>query len=422
MRTAARRCLISFLAGVGVLAAAGSGLAVTDLSTGGTARAGTLAGGGRVAPDGLFRPIIATPRYTPPAAPRPRPARAAVVAAAKPPPVVNGVRRSNVGAAHSPQLSRDLSGGRQRPPGSLLPGAARGIDVASYQHQHGAAINWARVARAGYKFVFIKAAEGNYYANPYYATDVAQAKAAGLYATGYTFAVPNVSGGADQAEYAVQHARGRTMPLALDIEYNPYGRECYGLTPTRMVGWLAAFTGEVRRLTGHRPIIYSTADWWRTCTGDSRAFGADPLWVAAWGASPPPLPSGWRNWTFWQFTSRGRVPGIQGNVDISYYRRRLPAPAPAPAPAPSSTAPRPSPSPTSSSPSPTPSSPTPTPSPSPTPSSPTPTPSSPTPTPSSPSPSQGGPSATASSPSPMPGSPSATPGGPVQSAASRPQY
>jgi hypothetical protein len=67
------------------------------------------------------------------------------------------------------------------------------------------------------------------------------------------------------------------------------------------------------------PIIYTTANWWHTCTKDSTAFGSDPLWVAAWGPSPAPLPSGWRAWTFWQYTSRGRVPGIDGNVDVSYF-------------------------------------------------------------------------------------------------------
>jgi Glycosyl hydrolases family 25/Putative Ig domain len=137
--------------------------------------------------------------------------------------------------------------------------------------------------------------------------------------------VPGVSGGASQADYAVKHARytpdGRTMPLALDIEYNPYGGECYGLTPARMVAWISAFTSEARRLTGQPPVIYTTADWWRSCTGGSRAFGSDPLWVAAWGSSPRPMPSGWRDWTFWQYTSRGRVPGVSGNTDVSYFGR-----------------------------------------------------------------------------------------------------
>lgn len=249
-------------------------------------------------------------------------------AAAKPPPVVDGVRRFNVGSAHSPQLTHALSGGPAGTAGAMPASAgARGVDVASYQHPRGAVINWVQVARGGYQFAFVKASEGNYYANPYYATDLEQAEAAGLYVAGYHFAVPNVSSGASQAGYALRHARyaadGHTMPLALDLEYNPYGATCYGLTPVRMVAWIAAFTAEARRLTGQQPVIYSTADWWRTCTRDSRAFGSDPLWVAAWGPSPLPMPSGWRDWTFWQYTTRARVPGISANVDASYFSKAV---------------------------------------------------------------------------------------------------
>jgi GH25 family lysozyme M1 (1,4-beta-N-acetylmuramidase) len=86
----------------------------------------------------------------------------------------------------------------------------------------------------------MKDTEGNYFVNPYYTSDLAQAKAAGLYATGYHFAVPNVSDGVTQADYAVSHANyaadGRILPVALDIEYDPHisgdhTNDCYGLSP-----------------------------------------------------------------------------------------------------------------------------------------------------------------------------------------------
>ena len=57
---------------------------------------------------------------------------------------------------------------------------------------------------------------------------------------------------------------------------------------------------------------------WNTCTGASTAFGANALWVAAYGVSSPPLPAGWASWTFWQYTSSATIPGIAGNVDASY--------------------------------------------------------------------------------------------------------
>ena len=240
----------------------------------------------------------------------------------KPPPVVDGVRRSNVGSAHSPELQQQLSTSPVTGPPPADAGAL-GVDVADYQHANGAAIDWPQVAAGGYKFAFVKATEGNYYANPYFGSDLAQAKEAGLYAAGYHFAIPNVSDGASQADYAVANgdyaADGHTLPLALDIEYNPYGAECYGLSAVQMVAWVSAFTGEAQRLTGQTPIIYTTADWWRTCTGDSAAFGSTQLWVAAYRSGSPEMPAGWGTWTFWQFTSRGSVPGIVGHVDVSYF-------------------------------------------------------------------------------------------------------
>ena len=200
-----------------------------------------------------------------------------------------------------------------------------GLDVAAFQHPvssahpGGAAIYWDTVARAGYKYAAVKATEGDYYVNPYAAGDLKSAKAAGLDVAPYHFAIPNASGGAAQAQFAVEYSgyapAARVLPLMLDIEYDPYvstdgTNECYGLTAAKMTAWLAAFVAEARTLTGQYPVIYTTADWWDTCTGRSAAFGADPMWIAAYGFTSPPMPPGWKTWTFWQYTSSGTVPGV----------------------------------------------------------------------------------------------------------------
>jgi GH25 family lysozyme M1 (1,4-beta-N-acetylmuramidase) len=204
-----------------------------------------------------------------------------------------------------------------------------GLDVAGFQHPGGAAIGWSAVARAGYKFAAVKATEGDYYVNSWAARDLAGAKAAGLVVTPYHFAVPNASGGAAQAQFAVEYSGyrsgPRTLPLMLDIEYDPYNatdhaNECYGLSAAKMTAWLSAFVSAVRTLTGQNPLIYTTADWWGTCTGKSAGFGAYPMWVAAYGVASPPRPAGWRVWTFWQYSSGGTVSGVPGaqstDVDV----------------------------------------------------------------------------------------------------------
>jgi GH25 family lysozyme M1 (1,4-beta-N-acetylmuramidase) len=257
-----------------------------------------------------------------------------------------GEAHGNVGEPHSPRLMRELAGPRDgvslAVPGmqsavipavvpSGPPGAVQGVDVAAFQHPvsakypGGAPISWSRVAGAGIGFAAIKATEGNYYVNPYYAGDLAGASAAGLRVVGYAFANPAAGNGtaAGQARYLVRHAGaagGRTPPLMLDIEYNPYkGGECYGLTPAAMVTWLSDFDAETRALTGRLPVLYTTWDWWDKCTGASTAFSASLMWVAAYTtAASPALPAGWGNWALWQYTSAGTVPGIatSGSTDL----------------------------------------------------------------------------------------------------------
>ncbi|MHB1430788.1 MAG: GH25 family lysozyme [Streptosporangiaceae bacterium] len=229
---------------------------------------------------------------------------------------------------HSPKLLRMLASraGASRPAAAIPAGAVQGVDVASFQHPNGQPIDWSQVATAGYTFAFIKATEGSYYVNPYYASDLAQARAAGLLVAGYHFANPGYSSGTLQADFALNAqpyaADGSTLPFILDAEYDPYSTNpCYGLTQAQMVAWISAFTSEVKRRTGQPTIIYTTAGWWSQCTGGSTAFGSDPLWIASYSSSAPAPAAGWSNWTYWQFTSTMTVPGIavKNGVDVSSF-------------------------------------------------------------------------------------------------------
>jgi GH25 family lysozyme M1 (1,4-beta-N-acetylmuramidase) len=261
-------------------------------------------------------------------------ARAAVAAAAGQP---QRADRSNVGATHSPQLLRQLAGpassARPSAPSAItgaIAGAVQGVDVASYQHPGGAAINWADVAAAGIGFAAVKATEGTYYQNPYALSDLAEAKAAGLAVGAYAFAIPNGNGGSSsavaQADYLLRYlgADSAATAIMLDIEYDPYvsadgTNQCYGLSPGAMVSWISAFDAEIHRKTGRLPIVYIPPSWWSTCTSGSTGFGQLPLWVPDYtSASSPAMPAGWGSWSSWQYTSVGTVSGIDdaGHTDL----------------------------------------------------------------------------------------------------------
>jgi GH25 family lysozyme M1 (1,4-beta-N-acetylmuramidase) len=188
-----------------------------------------------------------------------------------------------------------------------------GIDVSSNQ----GAIDWAGIS-SDLDFVYAKATEGTYYQNPDFAAQYDGPYRHGVLRGAYHFAIPSNSGGTAQADYFIAHGGGwtgdgATLPGALDIEYNPYGPECYGLSVAAMNGWIWNFVNEYAAREHAYPVIYSTTDWWRACTGDATGFGQyDPFWVASYSsAGGVRLPAGWSFYTFWQYSDRGRLPGDQ---------------------------------------------------------------------------------------------------------------
>lgn len=188
-----------------------------------------------------------------------------------------------------------------------------GLDVSAAQGD----VNWSAVKADGAKFAYVKATEGSYYINPDFTQQYEGSYDVGLIRGAYEFANPSYSSGTTQAEYFVAHgggwsADGKTLPGVLDIEYNPYGAECYGLSQSGMVAWIRAFVNEYHAKTGRWAVIYSTTNWWTTCTGDNGGFGSeDPLWLADFASSPGALPAGWGFYTIWQFADSGTFPGDQ---------------------------------------------------------------------------------------------------------------
>jgi GH25 family lysozyme M1 (1,4-beta-N-acetylmuramidase) len=180
-----------------------------------------------------------------------------------------------------------------------------GIDVSSHQGN----VDWAYWWGQGKRFAYVKATEGTSYKNPYFAQQYNGSYNVGMIRGAYHFALPNSSSGATQANYFASSGGGwsgdgKTLPGALDIEYNPYGATCYGLSASAMVSWIRDFLNTYKSRTGRDAVIYTNYDWWSRCTGNTTAFNStNPLWVARYSSTVGTLPGGWPFYTFWQFTS-----------------------------------------------------------------------------------------------------------------------
>lgn len=195
------------------------------------------------------------------------------------------------------------------------PAGIQGMDVSSHQPS----VNWSRAWSQGSRFAYVKATEHTTYKNPLFAGQYNGAGSVGMYRGAYHFAIPTKeSSGAAQANYFVNNgggwtADGRTLPPLLDIEYNPYpdlGNTCYNFSPGQMVSWIRDFSNTMKARTGRLPMIYTTADWWNRCTGNSTAFADHPLHIARYNtAGPGSMPAGWSTWNVWQYSSTGPFEG-----------------------------------------------------------------------------------------------------------------
>lgn len=196
---------------------------------------------------------------------------------------------------------------------SALAGAPAGPDVSAWQHARHARIDWRQVARAGQRFTFVKATQGDWYVNPYFASDLAAANAAGLLVGAYHYAEPATSP-ITQADYfarEIGRPRPGELPPVLDLE------ESGGLSPGALADWVAAFLARVQIDTGRQPMIYTYPSFWSGAMGNTTRFAGYPLWLADYTRGRPWVPGGWSSYTLWQFTDDARLPGIVGGVDDS---------------------------------------------------------------------------------------------------------
>ncbi|WP_405998537.1 lysozyme [Streptomyces sp. NBC_00829] len=186
-----------------------------------------------------------------------------------------------------------------------------GVDVSSHQGN----VNWSALWTSGVKWAYVKATEGTYYKNPYFTQQYTGSYNVGMIRGTYHFATPDTTTGTAQADYFVDNGGGwsrdgKTLPGALDIEWNPYGDACFGKTPSAMVTWIRDFLTRYKARTGRDAVIYTATTWWSQCTGNYAGFGAsNPLWIARYDTTPGTLPAGWGVHTLWQYTSSGPTVG-----------------------------------------------------------------------------------------------------------------
>lgn len=199
-----------------------------------------------------------------------------------------------------------------------------GIDVSQFN----TITDWTAVKNAGIEFVFVRAAyraavSGNLLNDTNYQKNIEGALAAGLKVGLYIYSQAITEEEARQeADYLLEHVGNYaiTMPLVLDYEYYSETGPTHGrlwdakLTKAQATAVCKAFCERISA-SGYNPMVYANANMLTNHLNASDISASYPVWMAAYTTNS--TYSG--GYEFWQYSSKGKVPGISGNVDMNFW-------------------------------------------------------------------------------------------------------
>lgn len=188
----------------------------------------------------------------------------------------------------------------------------RGVDVSRYQGN----IDWQVLSREKITFAYIKATEGSGHTDERFADNWSQAAGTGLKTGAYhffSFDSPAVT----QAEHfirTVQPFEGM-LPPAVDFEF--YGDKKVNPPPVEQtVEELRIMLEMLDEHYGMTPVLYATEESYSLYL--EGRFDEYPLWIRNVIGRPHTD----RDWTFWQYTNRGRLDGYEGEerfIDLNVF-------------------------------------------------------------------------------------------------------
>lgn len=197
----------------------------------------------------------------------------------------------------------------------------KGIDIST----HNGNVDIKRVRNAGYERIGIRAGYGNNNTDQKFDKNALACVNLDVPVIIYWFSYAyNVEMAVKEAEFAVAHARKYwcRCPIAFDLEYDSvlYARKKgVNIDKSLATAMSVAFMRKVEEL-GYIPVIYSNKDYLKNYFDMDKIkirFNKVYLWYARYASS---ITEEERNKAdIWQYTSTGKVDGINGNVDLNEF-------------------------------------------------------------------------------------------------------
>lgn len=187
-----------------------------------------------------------------------------------------------------------------------------GIDVSHHQGE----IDWQAVADSGVEFALIRLGyrtleEGQLRVDDRVEENLEKARAAGLKIGAYFYSQAiSVEEARAEAAYALQILNSRELDLPLVFDWELETRNA-GMEKELVSRCAIAFCQAVEQ-AGYQSMIYFNTHQAQNLM-DMQLLEAYPWWLAMYDVSAP-FPC---RMDVWQYTCTGRIPGIEGDVDIN---------------------------------------------------------------------------------------------------------
>ncbi|MBP3227313.1 MAG: glycosyl hydrolase family 25 [Bacteroidaceae bacterium] len=181
-----------------------------------------------------------------------------------------------------------------------------GIDISHYQHH----INWDLVAKEPISYVYIKATEGCNFIDERYATNIREARRVGLSVGSYHFYRPNV-GWQQQLAHMVSIVKPEEQDLVPLIDIERRGT----VSLEKFIADLRNFIEAVERHYGKKPLLYTGQNFYNNYLAGR--FPEHQWMIARYNSSQQPSLCDGKDFIMWQYSDKGRISGIKGDVDRS---------------------------------------------------------------------------------------------------------
>lgn len=190
----------------------------------------------------------------------------------------------------------------------------RGIDVSEWQGD----IDFRRVKESGIEIVYIRAGQGFRYEDAKFEQNYEEAKRNGLKVGVYHYVTARDEEQARlQAQFFASLISNKEIDCKLAMDFEDFS----GLSNAEINRIALAYIEELENLTKKEVVVYSNT--YDAKYVFSREVAEYPLWVAQYGVNEPQDNGKWSNWVGYQYTSTGRVSGIDGNVDLDRYTNEI---------------------------------------------------------------------------------------------------